>query len=267
MKNKLLILMLVIIMCYSVGNIALAGGYLDINDLSYITVDKLSSQEQIYLSDKIADLSDNEFDKFIVSVLQNTNDRRKLIENLSVLGVEVTPPNKNIQPNGVPAYNASVWVTSTKRIGDSFYRLIGYTSLDTTERRPGSYDVITIYFDSNKASYYHYNTSDYTDLRSGQYATSGTVVFNLYDKLMGTTTQYGAVYVTPKSGMSGQWVDFGADWTHTYTKTEVTSITPTTNITFGGVGGVRGSIGVSVNIDPSVEDKWTLADTNAVRLP
>lgn len=265
-KNNFLTLMLIMVLSFSMVNVTFAADNLDIDDLSYILTNKLSSQEQTYIKQKIANLNDKEFDEFIISALQNTNDINKLIETLSLLGVEVTKPNKKIQLQGVPGRNASVWVVSARRTGESFYRLIGYTSLDFIETRPGSYDVITMYFDSDMTNYYHYNTSDYTDLRSGQYATSGTFVFNLYDKFMGRSTQYGAVYVTPKSNTSGEWLDFGADWAHTFTKTETTSITPTAKITFDGKGKVSGSVGVSVTIDPSVEDKWEKGDTNAVLL-
>lgn len=267
MKKKLIVLLILTISLISNFNPIYADNVDILKNLDNIEINQMTKVEQDLLKKEISKMSDDVFDQYMINLLQNSDDLNKLTKNLLYLGVDVFIPKTQYDILEVPPYSATISVSSAKRTGDPYYRLYGYTSLSYPETKSGSYDVITVYFDSSKANYYSYNTSSYTDLRSGLYATSGTVVFNLYDKYMGISTQYGAVYVTPKSGYSGQWVDFGADWTHTFTKPEVTGITPTAQISFGGKGIVSGSIGVSVSIDPSVEQKWDKADTNAFRIP
>lgn len=234
-------------------------------NIEKINLDIISKEDKQALKNKIESLSDKKFDDFIVNSLENSNDKIKLKNNLRQLGVELNlNNNNNYTLCSVPSYDAEIYVTSVRRGSDSYYRLISYVNLKKSEIRPGSPDIIAMYFDSNKAEYYSYNTSTNTSLNTGINATRGTLVFNLYDNRMGTSTEYVSVYVTPRHISSNNWIDFGSDWTHTYRKTSVSGISPSAEITFIGGSIVGGSVGVSVNIDLSVESSWKLADTNAV---
>lgn len=101
-------------------------------------------------------------------------------------------------------------------------------------------------------------------LRNGQYTTSGTLVYNFYDEIAGTNYSYASVIVTPKSGTSGDDLNFGVDWTHTYTEQDIQT-TVSTQLGFGGDGLINGSIGCSVTVS-SNQMSWGLSDTNAITI-
>ena len=150
-----------------------------------------------------------------------------------------------------------MYVYDSSRTGQTNKRLSVAYQLKKAESHPGSYDSVTLFFNSNRASYVSYSVeSKYTSLANGQKATSGTLVFNFYDKIASTNVSYATVEVKRTSSSR---LDYGATWIHSYTETNVNvSLNP--GISFGGVGLVSGSVGVSINFS-SNEKTWSLSDT------
>lgn len=102
-----------------------------------------------------------------------------------------------------------------------------------------TYDVIGIFFDLSKASYYGYGRSDsnYVSLKNVQNKDNGTVLFNYYDNrglLCYLYDQWISVYVQNTGSFS-----YGADYNHTYMTTS-SSISGSASITFSGTGQVSG---------------------------
>lgn len=264
MKKILVSLLLAVVLCIPTS--AFAGSpMMSLQNLSNEEFSELSTKGIESLKKQIDTMGDREFDDFIVKYLKNNIDHEKAAVNLSKLGVTLAKkPSQLIETRSVEAYEADIWVTAAKRGGESFYRLIAYYGFDdASETKPGSYDVVGIYWNKNSASYYSYNNSsdEKNSLRSGQRSGDGLVLFNAYDdKMYITMDYYVAVYVTPKA--NGGDIDFGADWTHTYDE-KSTSSTGQASISFGGDGIVSGSIGYSVTTS-TTEESWTLADTNAI---
>jgi hypothetical protein len=246
------------------------GGKLEtrttLNDMCLTDVDSLSHSKFKYYEKQINSLSDSEFDDFIMYLIQNTEDYDLLAENLAAFDIEFTKPNTlaqgaSMSPMGVPSNNAYISVASARQGSQSYQRLYAYVKLNATETSPGSDDAVAVYFDSNKADFYSYNTGDYTSLKSFTQKDNGVLIFNFYDRISGSNQGYGVVYVTPKR--SGVWIDYGAEWIHTYT-TKSISYTPTLEFSYGGAGKVEGSLGVSWTVS-SVEAMWQRADVNSFK--
>ena len=161
-------------------------------------------------------------DRDLITDLVNTaSDYKGLQETLKALDVELLEAKVQYNEEQIQNPNANVTLYASKRERDSYYRLYAKYTLESREYNPGSADVVTMYFYTSKADYYLYNCeSKYTSLRSGQYATSGTLAFNFYDDIASMNYSYAVAYVTPKSDMRGQWLDYGAEWTHTFTGPE-----------------------------------------------
>ncbi len=252
----------------SQAGLAINADVPDLKDLASISSENLSDFQITSLKNQIMNLDDKTYDGLIAELVWTTSDYKSLQKTLEKVGVELSDPKELNDQNSIqriPPYDGNIVVYSNKRVTDSYYRLFAEYSLSTVEPFPKSADVIILYYDSTKATYYDYNAeSRYSSLRSGQYATSGTLAFNFYDDIAFTNYSYSAVYVTPKSGTSGQWLDYGADFVHTYTEYEVSG-TFTTSLKFGGTGLVGGSIGCSVTVSPN-HVEWSIADLNAVRI-
>lgn len=253
------------------AQICFANGTTNLSALVSSDIDDFSLAQINSLKNQINSLDNKSYNDFLASLVAKADDYELLQNNLKLLGVElvnfkvknVSNTNNEFVLMSSPN-NASIITYANKRHGDSYYRLYAQYNLTYREWYAGSQDVILMYFNNNMANYYSYNCeSNYTTLRSGQYATSGTLAFNFSDAAAGTNTSYAVTYVTPKSGTQGQWLDFGADWVHTYLE-EDTQSSFSTSLNFGGTGGVTGSIGCTVTVSTNQYD-WSLADTNAVQ--
>lgn len=245
-------------------------------NFSNINSEEFSNNKYTY-EKQINAMSDQQFDEFVASQISKSNDDKKLEKNLSALGIQVQNikrskqsskkiknsslvKNSALDPPTLTYDNGEITMTEAKRGGQPYYRLIANLHPDSNELYPGSLDSVIMYFDSSKASYYSYGYSSLVSLRSGQYATKGTTVFNLNDRnIVGGDDYYCSTYVTPKG--SGLDIDFGADWVHTYTY-QSTSTTYATSLSFGGDSGISGSIGCSINVT-NAETYWQRGDTDA----
>ena len=237
-----------------------------INDLCLANIDSLSNDKLKAYQKQIKSLSDSEFDAFIMYLVQNTENYDILTENLAAFDIDFTKPESTdagslMAPMSVPSNNATISVASARQGSQNYQRLYAYAKLNSTETSPGSDDAIAVYFDSSKATFYSYAAGDYTSLKSFTQKDNGTIIFNFYDRTSGSNQGYGVVYVTPKS--SGVWIDYGAEWIHTYT-TQNVSYTPSLGFTYSGSGGVGGSAGVSWTVS-TVEESWQLADVNSFK--
>ncbi|MBP1906487.1 hypothetical protein J2Z32_003149 [Paenibacillus turicensis] len=230
-------------------------------------INTMSLQELNTFKKEIYELNDKQFNQFIVKYLKNNTDYEQVKKELAKLDVEITVPKlttNSISPMYTEAYNANLWVTSAKRGGESFYRLIAYYGFDKgyAEWNPATYDVIGVYWNKNAASFYSYeNSSDeHNSLKSAQNKSEGLLLFNAYDSKMASGVDfYVAAYVTKKNNTN---IDFGADWTHTYS-TKSTSSSGSAKVDFGGNGIVGGSIGYTVTTSTN-ESSWQISDVNTI---
>lgn len=259
-----------IVLCLSISLIASTGVFsfaegqvIDPIMLANIDITTLSDNQIELIKDEIATMNNSEFDQYAVNLVQSASNKEILLNNLAEVDVYID--YKDIAPSiqrGVSVGNSTMTVYSMKRSSESFYRLFAITQLNTKETRPGSEDVVAIYFNSNLATYYGTSTvGDYTNLKDSSKRNSGTVVFNFDDKLAGTNAGSSIVYVIPKTGTSGKTFEYAAKWVHTYTKTDISG-TFNAGISYGGNSGITGSIGVEVTVSSS-ESTWQRTEDNA----
>ena len=120
-------------------------------------INSMSVQELNTLNKEIHELSDKEFNQFLVKYFKNNTDYIKVENELAKLDVEVTVPKLTtsiISPMYTEAYNSNLWVTSAKRGVESYHRLIAYYGFDKgyAEWNPATYDVIGVYWNKKSST-------------------------------------------------------------------------------------------------------------------
>lgn len=175
---------------------------------------QVQSQQQS-LESAIANLSDEEFDSFIHSlVMKNNGGSTELSDKLEPLGVELeTNKNDKIGTHSLEAGDINFSITHARRTGESFYRLIASWDPDISEFYPATYDLLSIEWDPAVGTYEDHNIGDkkYVTARDGGERDNGIYMFNVHDYQLGFGS-YAAVYVSKKS----QKLKYQAKFIHTY---------------------------------------------------
>ncbi|MDC0764262.1 hypothetical protein POF51_26435 [Brevibacillus sp. AG] len=222
---------------------------------------KQVKSEQKSLETAIAKLSDKEFDSFINNLVQaNKGTDKELKEKLKPIGVEFeTNTNDQIGPTAIEAPDLNFSVSSAKRTGESFYRLIASWNPSISEVYPATYDLLSIEWDPKVGQYYSANvgSSTYATARDGSKRLEGVYLFNVHDYKFGFGS-YAAVYVTKKTNST---LEYGAKYVHTY-DTVSWSSNFQANFTWEKLGPTGGA---SFSLSPSMKEKsWQVWDDNAL---
>lgn len=278
-KSKSFIIILLVFLAFSTTNVATAEENTNVqttqyqldnvvtlsNEISDLTFEQIEDNSD-KLTDEINELTNDDFDNLMHELtIKNSKDYQTLKEKLELVDVEYEPTFKKISefaPLTIEANELTLTAYSTKRVGDSFWRINSSWSSSLSEGRPASYDLVSIEWDPDKASYYGYNvsssTKNPTTARDGSKRGSGIYLFNSQDKAYIALDSYAVVYVTKKSGSK---LDYGTKYTHSYAKTDVT-ISGEANFEFqktGKVGGFTFNL-----LAKTKESKWTLWDDNTL---
>ncbi|QDX93422.1 hypothetical protein EEL30_14650 [Brevibacillus laterosporus] len=228
------------------------------------------------LTNQVDRMTDEEFDKFIVTFtkeFKGTPDEAK--QELSLLDIEYSTKevehssiasskkaeHPSVASSDLEAADLEFSITQSKRGKDSFYRLISTFGAKYAVFDHGSYDLVSIEWDPDVASYYEAVVGDEkrASLRDGSKRKQGIYMFNVYDYREDFDT-YAAVYVEPK--VKGKWLEYGSKYTHTYV-TKGSGSSGQASFEFG-----RGSIGTSLSytVNPSSsESSWEKWDDGAVK--
>ncbi|QGM31788.1 hypothetical protein GI482_16015 [Bacillus sp. N3536] len=208
------------------------------------------------LTKSIAQLSDEEFDRFMYNVVKNNDESTDtLTKKLDEVGVEfaIKPKgNEGISINAVKSNDVTLTAYSSKRSGDSYYRISGMWDASIGEVYSATEDPVSIEWDPSAATYYgsagDNNVSSVSDVgQKGQ----GIVMFTVVDD--GQFDGYATVYVTKKSSSQ---LFYGIKYIHSYS---------TFNADVGGEAGInfeRGGItgGFTFNIQQKTNvvtwQKW-----------
>ncbi|GED61421.1 hypothetical protein ABER61_27920 [Brevibacillus formosus] len=222
---------------------------------------KQVKSEQKSLESAIAKLSDKEFDSFIHNlVMANKGDDKELKDKLKPIGVELeTKKNDRIGPTAIEAGDLNFSVSSAKRTGESFYRLIASWDPDISEVYPATYDLVSIEWDPKVGQYYSSNvgSTSYTTARDGSKRLEGVYLFNVHDYKLGFGS-YAAVYVTKKTNST---LEYGSKYVHTY-DTVSWSGNFQANFTWEKLGPTGGA---SFSLSPSMTEKsWQVWDDGAL---
>ncbi|KZE50516.1 hypothetical protein AV540_13060 [Brevibacillus parabrevis] len=222
---------------------------------------QINSQHQS-LESAIANLSDEDFDSFIHDlVMGNHGDDEDLSEKLKPLGVELdTHKNDRIGPLAIEAGDLNFSVSSAKRTGESFYRLIASWSPSISEFYPATYDLMSIEWDPAVGQYYSSNvgSTKYATARDGSKRDQGVYMFNVHDYQIGFGS-YAAVYVTKKANKT---LEYGAKYVHTY-DTVTWSSNFEANFSYAKTGPTGG---LTFSFSPSKTEKsWQVWDDGALQ--
>lgn len=178
--------------------------------------DTQTKSQQHSLKSAIANLSDEEFDSFVHNlVMQNNGTDEELSDKLKPLGVELeTKKNSKIGPTAMQAGDINLELSTAKRAGQSYYRLIASWNPKDNEFYPATYDLLSIEWDPTVGEYYSSNVGDtkYVTARDGSERKKGIYLFNVHDTELDFGS-YAAVYVTKKKNST---LDFGARYVHTF---------------------------------------------------
>lgn len=180
----------------------------------------LAIEEASSLSEQaslIQNMSDKEFDAFIVEYVTSAQDSSKSIStiqrDLRELGVDFIPKDDGISPY-FSSSDINLSSYAAKRYPDSFYRAYGQVTFHAKEGKPAKEDILAVGWDTSQASYHGYNEGDFANAREYD-VNQGMFSFNIDDtKMSANSVAYGVVYVIPKTSASR--LDIVATFLHTY---------------------------------------------------
>lgn len=213
------------------------------------------------ISTEINDLSDKDFDRLMHDVVQENKYQpealKSILEEVDVEFQAPKSPKNSISLLAIDANEITFKAYSTKRAGDSYYRLNSSWTSSILEARPATYDVVSIEWEPKKATYYGNSHSTSTKnpvtAKDGSKRSSGIYLFNSQDKSNAALDGYVVVYVTPTSS-KGSLLNFGSKYAHTYGVTSST-VTGEASIGFSASDKFSGGLGFSVASQTNVA-KW-----------
>ena len=228
------------------------------NEFNNASIKELNKQSYDY-KNKIQELSDEEFDRFIFNVVSDNNkDIKELEKNLELVGVELNMNDTNslITPFEIRPSQMTLQAYATKRSGDNFWRLQSQWTTGRTELYEASHDVVSIEWDPSVASYYDaaVPSGNIVTKRDGSNRANGIYLFNVDDRLY--FDSYATVYVTKKSNSA---LHFGTKYVHTYSEVNSTfSLSANVNYQKGSPsGGATFTVNTQTN-----EASWPLWEDN-----
>lgn len=236
---------------------------------SLVKADTLSTPQTNLTEGNIAELSDTEFDNFLMDYVTSEQKSGKsfnaIKEELDFVGVDIEKSSVDYNPDTSTRYIAPSTATlssyTAKRTGDSYYRVYGQVTHNATEWYPGSLDLLSIEWDYSKATYYSTATDGtFTTYMDGSQKAKGICLFNVEDQTMyAGDYAYAVVYVIPKS--SNSTIAIGTKYIHTYNKTNISwAVGVNLGYTEKGPTG-----GYSFNLTgTTVTDNWQLYDDNDI---
>ena len=214
------------------------------------------------LTNSIAELSDEEFDRFLYNVVKNNDENFEVLkEKLDEVGVEFeSTPNEDgmISINAVASNQLTLTSYSSKRAGDSFWRISGSWDASAAEVYAATEDAVSIEWNPAVGVYYG-STADFnvTSVSDVGKAAPGTVLLHVVDSAI-NFDGYATVYVTKKSSGVGN-LFHGVKYIHTYT-TISANIGGEAGISFekgGPTGGLTFTVQTQTN-----EKSWQKWDDN-----
>lgn len=216
------------------------------------------------ITNSIAELSDEEFDRFLYNVVKNNDENYEVLkEKLDEVGVEFeSTPNEDgmISINAVASNQLTLTAYSAKRSGDSYWRISGSWDAAVAEVYAATEDAVSIEWNPNVGVYYG-STADFnvTSVADAGQRGQGIVMFTVVDSAI-NFDGYATVYVTKKSSGVGE-LFHGVKYVHTYT-TISANIGGEAGVTFekGGPAG-----GLTFNVQTQTNERsWPKWDDNTL---
>lgn len=223
---------------------------------------ELSLQKK-FIKKEIAELNDAEFDEFVYNLVNNnSNNLNDVSDMLEEVGVEFEIEDSSdslIQPFAIKPSQLTLTAYSTKRTGDSFWRLNTMWEASVGEPYTASLDTVSIEWDPTMAAYYGYSvpSGGPVTARNGGKSSQGIFLFNVEDDTLGFDS-YATVYVTKKK--SGNLLH-GTKYIHTYASVK-TNVGIIPSISFEN-GKISGSLSFDISIGTK-EQKWEKWDDNTL---
>lgn len=230
--------------------------------LAYLQPSELSLQKYT-IKNEIAELNDAEFDGFVYNLVnknrQNLDDVSDMLEKVGVDFEIEDPSSPLIQPLAIKPTQLTLTAYSTKRTGDSYWRLNTMWTANVQEVYTASLDTVSIEWNPNVGVYYGSSvpSGGPVTAKDGSKASQGIYLFNVEDDSLGFDS-YATVYVTKKSSSS---LLYGTKYIHTYS-TVKTNVGISPSITFEK-GGVTGGLTFDISIGTK-ESKWQIWDDNTL---
>lgn len=264
MKKRFCSIIMMCVMVMSLSVPVFAAQPIDLADFAAKNDSAMSVSEINRYKNAFDTMTDDEFDRAIITMVKETEDIELLRNNLSNCGVELNEVTikKHYRTRALDSDDAEIVLTSAKRTGQSYYHLVVGLEFSSYETYATTQDGLSLYFDSRKADYVGYNTSTANGfrLKSGQQATNGTLVFNFNDSLVNIAgyndSFYTAVYVEPHDDVTTPIV-FGADYAHTYGEVDLQITGGSIGFNFGPVS--SGSVSVNFAVTYDDERMWQIA--------
>ncbi|KOS62885.1 hypothetical protein FJQ98_07385 [Lysinibacillus agricola] len=233
------------------------------NDFSNASNSQIITNLSFYKK-QILNLTDEEFDRFMFNVVKdNQNNLDEVKTNLELVGVTLNIDNKGadvgIEPAAIKPSQMTLTAYSTKKSGDSFWRLnTSWTTNGVSEVYASTIDVVSIEWNANDGTYYDAAVpGSPVSKRDGSKSSSGVYLFNVEDDKLNFDS-YATVYINKKTNNA---LSYGTKYIHTYS---------TVSTTVGGSASVnyeKGNITGGLSFDVSIstnQQKWSVWDDNVL---
>ncbi|NGY88581.1 hypothetical protein F6Y05_36925 [Bacillus megaterium] len=184
------------------------------------SVENIEEQSE-ELTEEVADLSDEEYTRFIHNyVSENNESTEEMQEKLDLVGVEFVPEeDKGVQTMAIKdPSKISLSVYSTKRTGQNYWYLQTSWRSKEIEFDPATLDVVSLEWDPKYGKFYTAiaGGKGISTKRDGSKRDKGIYLFNVNDSKYNFDS-YASVQVTKKKK---GWLEYGAKYTHTYSTTK-----------------------------------------------
>lgn len=231
----------------------------DISDASNSQIiNNLSSYES-----QIQNLSDEEFDRFIYNIVkENQNNLDEVKANLDLVGVTLNldeSTDVGISPFYIKPSQMTLTAYSSKRTGDSYWRISSMWDASVSEVYASTIDVVSLEWNANVGSYYDaaVPSGGPVTKKDGSKSSSGVYLFNVEDDNLNFDS-YATVYVTKKTSTA---LSYGTKFVHTYS-TVSTTVGGSASINYEK-GNITGGLSFDVSISTN-QQKWSLWDDNVL---
>ncbi|MEY9980203.1 hypothetical protein [Lysinibacillus sp. RC79] len=188
------------------------------NDFSNASNSQIITNLSFYKK-QILNLTDEEFDRFMFNVVKdNQNNLDEVKANLELVGVTLNIDNKGadvgIEPAAIKPSQMTLTAYSTKKSGDSFWRLnTSWTTNGVSEVYASTIDVVSIEWNANDGTYYDAAVpGSPVSKRDGSKSSSGVYLFNVEDDKLNFDS-YATVYINKKTNNA---LSYGTKYIHTY---------------------------------------------------
>lgn len=265
MRKKVYAIALSVVLLFTSFPSAMAiTSYSDLKqNLIKAEVAKLNEDVIIKAKQLISEMDDEQFSSFIAEYVSSSEKEFGIVkEELKLLGVELEGDNNSIKTDSIHPRDVDFSVYTFKRSGQSQRYIQALLEFNKKPYYPGTYDLLSVEWDSSMASYWASTCSGEIDKHDSSKRNQGIVIFYVMDRFI-KSGDY--VYATVQViGEDTGWLDYSSRYAHTFATTDVERSHATEfSYTPNELPSIKYSFKLNLRSD---EDSWYIDRDNSVKI-